>query len=51
MRRLGVGIVATPDLVFQEGDVVYMSVANDQLDTVDELLSPDRDPNTHKAGH
>ena len=51
VRRLGVGIVATPDLVFQEGDVVYMSVANDHLGTVDALLSPDRDPNAHKAGH
>jgi len=51
VRRLGVGAVATPDLVFQEGDVVYMSVANDHLGTVDELLSPDRDPNAHKAGH
>ena len=50
-RRLGVGVVATPDLVFQEGDVVYMAVANDQLDTVDELLSADRDPDAHKAGH
>ena len=51
VRRLGVGIVATPDLVFQEGDVVYMSVANDHLGTVDALLSPDRDPNAQKAGH
>ena len=41
VRRLGVGMVATPDLVFQEGDVVYLSVANDQLDAVDGLLSPD----------
>ena len=41
VRRLGVGIVATPDLVFQEGDVVYLSVANDQLEAIDGLLNPD----------
>ena len=51
VRRLGVGIVATPDLVFQEGDVVYLSVANDQLAAVDGLLSPDAAANTHKGGH
>ena len=50
-RRLGVGIVATPDLVFQDGDVVYLAVANDQLDTVDELLNPDHTSTAHKAGH
>jgi len=51
VRRLGVGIVATPDLVFQEGDVVYLSVANDQLDAVDKLLNPEPGTNTDKAGH
>ena len=56
VRRLGVGIVATPDLVFQEGDVVYLAVANDQLDAVDELLRADRSAgahpsHAHKAGH
>ena len=51
VRRLGVGIVATPDLVFQEGDVVYLSVANDQLDTVDELLNADHTSTAHKADH
>jgi len=50
VRRLGVGIVATPDLVFQEGDVVYLSVANDQLGAVDGLLNPALAPTT-KAGH
>lgn len=56
VRRLGVGVVATPDLVFQEGDVVYLAVANDRLDAVDELLNADRSsgahhPTAHKAGH
>ncbi len=54
VRRLGVGILATPDLVFQEGDVVYMAVANDRLDAVDELLNAERsstDAHVQKAGH
>ena len=51
VRRLGAGIVATPDLVFQDGDVVYLAVANDQLDTVDELLNSDHTSTAHKAGH
>ena len=51
VRRLGIGIVATPDLVFQEGDVVYMAVANDQLDAVDQLLGPDLSSDTKAAGH
>jgi trk system potassium uptake protein TrkA len=54
VRRLGVGILAAPDLVFQEGDVVYMAVANDQLAAVDELLGaerPDADAHEWKAGH
>ncbi len=42
VRRLGAGIVATGDLIFQEGDVVYLAVANDHLDTVDAMLDADR---------
>jgi trk system potassium uptake protein len=38
VRRLGVGIVATPDLLFQEGDVVYLAAGHDQLDRVDAVL-------------
>ena len=51
VRRLGVGIVATPDLVFQEGDVVYLSVANDQLEAIDGLLNPAPSTTTGKAAH
>jgi len=51
VRRLGVGVVATPDLVFQEGDVVYLSVANDQIDAIDALLHPASAAAPSKAGH
>ncbi len=47
VRRLGIGIIATPDLVVQEGDVLYFAVANDQLDTVDQVLQPDVSKGTH----
>lgn len=50
VRRLGTGIVATPDLVFQEGDVVFVAVANDQIEALDALLNPDR-ASIGKAGH
>jgi trk system potassium uptake protein len=38
VRRLGMGIVATPDLLLQEGDVVYLAAGHDQLDHVDDVL-------------
>ncbi len=47
VRRLGAGMLATADLIFQEGDVVYLAVANDHLDTVDEALAADRRQETH----
>jgi len=38
LSRLGVGQVPSPDLVTQEGDVVYVVVAADRLDELDEHL-------------
>jgi trk system potassium uptake protein TrkA len=39
LSRLGVGQVPTPDLVTQEGDVVYMAVVADRLDELDAHLA------------
>jgi trk system potassium uptake protein TrkA len=39
LARLGVGRIPTDDLVTQEGDVVYMTVAADRLDELDAHLS------------
>jgi trk system potassium uptake protein len=39
LSRLGVGQVPTPDLVTQEGDVVYMTVATDRLADLDAHLA------------
>ncbi len=39
LSRLGVGQVPDPDLVTQEGDVVYMSVAADRLADLDAHLA------------
>jgi trk system potassium uptake protein TrkA len=39
LTRLGVGQVPTPDLVTQEGDVVYMTVAADQIADLDAHLA------------
>lgn len=39
LSRLGVGRVPTPDLVTQEGDVVYMTVVADRIDELDAHLS------------
>ena len=39
LSRLGVGQVPDPDLVTQEGDVVYMTVAADRLEELDAHLS------------
>ena len=47
IRRLGVGMLATSDLILQEGDVVYLAVANDHLDGVDEILTADRPEGVH----
>lgn len=38
LSRLGVGQIPTPDLVTQEGDVVYVAVAADRLDDLDAHL-------------
>jgi trk system potassium uptake protein TrkA len=38
VTRLGVSQVATPELVAQEGDVVYLAVAVDEVDRLDDLL-------------
>jgi len=38
LSRLGVGQVPTPDVVTQEGDVVYMSVAADRIAELDAHL-------------
>jgi trk system potassium uptake protein len=39
LARLGVAQLPRPDLVAQEGDIVYLAVAGDALDDVDELLA------------
>jgi trk system potassium uptake protein TrkA len=39
LSRLGVGQVPTPDLVTQEGDVVYMTVASDRITELDAHLA------------
>ena len=39
LSRLGIGQVPTPDLVTQEGDVVYMAVSSDRLEELDEHLA------------
>jgi trk system potassium uptake protein TrkA len=41
LSRLGIGQIPTPDLVTQEGDVVYMAVDNDRLAELDEHLAGD----------
>ncbi|MDP1820211.1 MAG: TrkA family potassium uptake protein [Acidimicrobiales bacterium] len=38
LSRLGVGQVPTPEVVTQEGDVVYMAVGTDQIDELDAHL-------------
>jgi trk system potassium uptake protein TrkA len=39
LARLGVGQIPTPDLVTQEGDIVYMTVAADHIDALDAHLA------------
>jgi len=39
LSRLGVSQVPRPELVVQEGDVVYLAVAGDALDRVDETVA------------
>jgi trk system potassium uptake protein TrkA len=39
VSRLGVAKIPTPDLVVQEGDVVYLVVAGDALPTIDDRLA------------
>ena len=39
VRRLGVSVLPTSDLVAQEGDVLYVAVATDQLDNLDHHLA------------
>ncbi len=40
IRRLGAGIVPSPDLVLQEGDLMYVSVSRDRLDDTIDILAP-----------
>lgn len=39
LSRLGVGQIPTPDLVTQEGDIVYMTVAADRIEALDAHLA------------
>jgi trk system potassium uptake protein TrkA len=48
LSRLGVGQIPMPDLVTQEGDVVYVAVAADRLDELDEHLL--NGSGSHSAG-
>jgi trk system potassium uptake protein TrkA len=41
LTRLGVGRVPTPDLVTQEGDVVYWAVSTERLEELDAFLDGD----------
>lgn len=47
LSRLGVSQVPTPDLVTQEGDVVYMTVATDRLADLDAHLAGDASTGGH----
>jgi hypothetical protein len=44
--RLGVGQVPKPDLLLQEGDVVYLAVDGDVADDVEAHLS--KGPGSHR---
>ncbi|HEX4866095.1 MAG TPA: TrkA family potassium uptake protein [Acidimicrobiales bacterium] len=46
LSRLGIGQIPTPDLVTQEGDIVYMTVAADHIDALDAHLAG-RDGGSH----
>jgi hypothetical protein len=39
LSRLGVATIPTPDLVTQEGDVVYMAVGVDDIGDLDDHLA------------
>jgi trk system potassium uptake protein TrkA len=47
LSRLGVGQMPAPDLVTQEGDVVYMTVAIDRLADLDAHLAGNGPPGGH----
>jgi hypothetical protein len=47
LSRLGVGQVPTPDLVTQEGDVVYVAVASDRIADLDAHLADDAGTGGH----
>ncbi len=47
LSRLGVGQIPAPELVTQEGDVVYMAVASDRLADLDLHLAGDSAPGGH----
>ncbi len=40
LTRLGVASIAVPGVVLQDGDVVHMAVATDELDRLDAALQP-----------
>ena len=48
LSRLGVSQIPTPDLVTQEGDIVYIAVVADRLSELDEHLGNGSDP--HRTG-
>jgi trk system potassium uptake protein TrkA len=39
VRRLGVALLPSPDLIAQEGDVVHLAIASDHLDEVERRLA------------
>ena len=47
LSRLGVGQVPTPDLVTQEGDVVYVAVESDRIADLDAHLADDAGTGGH----
>lgn len=47
VRRLGVALLPSPDLIGQEGDVVHIAVASDHLDHLDRRLAGSDHGRTH----
>ncbi|MEO5723020.1 MAG: TrkA family potassium uptake protein [Ilumatobacteraceae bacterium] len=55
ISRLGSGLLATPELMIQEGDIVYLAVTSDAVGSLDAVSSGPSGPagqtSTHPGGH
>jgi trk system potassium uptake protein TrkA len=47
VSRLGTAMLATPDLVVQEGDIVYLAVASDAMDSLADLVAGPKHAGSH----